>query len=344
MNRFVTTAPARTVRPSREARPAAAVAAGGPGASLAQATELLRLLSDASRVRLLHLLHGQELTVAELTGACRLAQSRVSSHLARLREAGFLRVRRAGTSTYYALHETGLPPDAARLWELLRERAGDALLAEDRRRLAALLRARQGSWADSVAGSMERHYSPGRTWEAAARALVGLARLGRVLDIASGDGALAELLAPRAQSVTCLDLSPRVVAAGDARLAAKRPGRVRFLRGDMHTLPFADAAFDEVLLLNALTFARNPATVVAEAARVLAPGGALLAVALKTHRHAAAAAAFDHVQNGFQPSRLRALLERAGCEVSLCEVTSRERQPPHFEVITVHARRRGLSR
>jgi SAM-dependent methyltransferase len=311
-------------------------------AGLAATTDLLRLLSDPSRVRLLHLLDGQELTVAELTAACRLAQSRVSSHLGKLRAAGFLRVRRAGTSTFYAFHGAGLAGEPGRLWALLRERADDALIEADRRRLRELLRARQGSWADTVAGSMERHYSPGRTWEAAARALVGLSRLGDVLDIASGDGALAELLVPRARSVTCLDVSPAVVDAGRARLAG-RPG-VRFLLGDMHALPCAARGFDHVLLLNALSFARDPARVVQEAARVLRPGGDLVAVALKAHRHADAAAAFDHVQPGFQPARLRGLFERAGFEVSLCEVTSRERQQPHFEVITVHARRGGSPR
>jgi ArsR family transcriptional regulator len=233
--------------------------------------------------------------------------------------------------------------DAARLWALLREGADDALLEADRRRLRELLRAREGSWADTVAGSMERHYSPGRTWEAAARALVGLARLGDVLDIASGDGALAELLVPRARSMTCLDLSPAVVTAGRARLAGQR--RVRFVLADMHALPCATRAFDHVLLLNALSFARDPARVVQEAARVLRPGGDLVAVALKAHRHGDAAAAFDHVQHGFQPARLAGLFEAADFEVTLCEVTSRERQQPHFEVITVHATRRpGNSR
>jgi len=325
-------------------RPGALGAASGGGgtAGLAQTTELLRLLSDPSRVRLLHLLAEQELTVAELTAASRLAQSRVSSHLGKLRGAGFLRVRRSGTSTFYALHDEGLPADAARLWTLLREHADDALLDADRRRLRELLRARQGNWADTVAGSMERHYSPGRTWEAAARALIGLARLGAVLDVASGDGALAELVAPRAESVCCLDSSARVVEAGRARLGSRR--NVRFLLGDMHALPFPDAGFDQVLLLNALSYAKDPPLVVRQAVRVCRPGGDLVALALKTHRHAAAAAAFGHLQHGFQPARLRTLFERAGCDVTLCEVTSRERQQPHFEVITVYARRREKSR
>src|SRR5262245_35801610 len=141
---------------------------------LRSTAELGRLLGDPSRLRLLALLRREELTVAELTAATRLSQSRVSTHLARLREAGLLRLRRAGTSTFYACDDDGMPPAARRLVDLLAETTADALLEEDARRLAAALAARGGTWADGVAGQMERHYSPGRTWEAAARGLIGL--------------------------------------------------------------------------------------------------------------------------------------------------------------------------
>ncbi|HZL99398.1 MAG TPA: metalloregulator ArsR/SmtB family transcription factor [Planctomycetota bacterium] len=304
---------------------------------LAATTDLLRLLSDPTRLRLLSLLAAEQLTVAELTGATRLVQSRVSTHLSRLREAGLLRLRRAGASTYYALDDAHMGDEARRLWSLLSGSVDDAILAEDRRRLRESRAARRGTWADGVAGSMERHYSPGRTWEAAARCLVGLARQGEVLDIASGDGALAELVAPRARRVTCLDRSVHVATAGRRRVQGRIP--VEFVAGDMHALPLRDAAFDAVLLANSLSYAQDPPRAVAEAVRVLRPGGMLVATALRSHGHQAVAEAFDHVQAGFQPSRLRALFERAGCEVSFCEVTSRERRPPHFEVVTLYAAR-----
>jgi SAM-dependent methyltransferase len=304
---------------------------------LAAATDLLRLLADPTRVRLLTLLAREELTVVELTEATRLVQSRVSTHLGKLREARLLRVRRAGASTFYALDEAGMGDEARRLWALLSERVDDALLAEDRRRLTESRSQRGGSWADSVAGRMERHYSPGRTWEAAARSLVGLARLGDVLDVASGDGALAELVAPRARRVTCLDKSAHVATAGTRRLHGRAP--VDFVVGDMHALPLRDAAYDAVLLVNSLSYAADPPRAVAEAVRVLRPGGSLVATALRSHAHDAVAAGYDHLQPGFQPARLRALFERAGCEVSFSEVTSRERRPPHFEVVTLYASR-----
>ncbi len=304
---------------------------------LVATSRLARLFGDGSRLRLLALLAREELTVAELVRATRLAQSRVSTHLGKLREGGLLRVRRQGSSTIYALDEGGMSDEARRVWAALAATTDDELLREDRERLEAVLSARAGSWADSVAGQMERHYSPGRTWEAAARALVGLATLGDVLDVASGDGALAELVAPRARSVTCLDASARVLAAGRRRLT--HAPNLRFLAGDMHALPFADARFDQLMLVNSLSYATDPAAVVAEAARVLRPGGGLVATTLAPHRHEQVAADFNHVRMGFDPAALRALFEGAGFAVELCAVTSRERRAPHLEVVDVRARR-----
>lgn len=304
--------------------------------------DLVRLFADPTRARLLHLLEQEELTVAELTRVTRMGQSRVSTHLAKLKEAGLVRDRRAGAASFHALRDGDMPAEARRLWELLRAGARDPVLAEDRRRLAELLRERGGTWADAVAGHMERHYSPGRTWEAALRGLLGLLRLGRTLDIASGDCAIAELLAPRARSVTCVDLSATVLAAGRRRLA--RLLNVAYRRADMHALPFRDGSFDHVLLLACLCYAKRPARAVAEACRVLKRGGSLVAVALARHSHGDVAARYNHVRMGFEEDELRRLLETNGLEVDSCGVTSRERRAPHFEVITVHAHKRGARR
>ncbi|MCB9545147.1 MAG: metalloregulator ArsR/SmtB family transcription factor [Myxococcales bacterium] len=304
---------------------------------LAAATDLCRLLGDATRVRLLSALGVEALTVAELVRVTGLGQSRVSTHLARLKEAGLVTVEPQGTSALYALD--AMPPAAQQLWALLADQTRDPVLADDRRRVAEVVRARAGeTWADQVAGRMARHYSPGRTWASFARGAVGLVRVGDVVDIASGDGALAELLAPRARSVTCVDWSARVTAAGQARL---RPlGNVRFVRGDMHRLPLPAARFDAALLLGALCHAESPRQVLAEAARVLRPGGQLVAVTLAAHEHHEAVSRYDHRQPGFEPATLAAWLEAAGFDVELCAPTQRERRPPHFTVITVHARRR----
>ena len=115
--------------------------------------------------------------------------------------------------------------------------------------------------------------------------------------------------------------------------------RARLLRGDMHALPFDDARFDQVLLVNSLSYAERPEVVVAEAARVLRPGGRLVAVTLARHAHEGVAQAYGHRRLGFETDEFAALLRDAGLALDLCAPTSRERRAPHFRVLTAHARR-----
>lgn len=299
----------------------------------------LKVLADATRVRLLALLEREELTVAELSSITRLAQPRVSTHLARLKEAGLVRDRRAGVSAYYRFDEAGLDEAQRALWRTLREGSDDPLLRQDAERIPDVLAARasDANWADSVAGDMERHYSPGRTWEALARSALPLLTPGRVLDIASGDGVLAELLAPHSQEYVCVDASSRVVVAASERL--RRFGHVQVREGDMHALPFEDGHFDLVVLMHALTYAERPAVAVAEAARVLRPGGRLLLSSLARHEHRVAVEAYGHVNLGFTDKELRRFMEKAGLEIATTETVTREKRPPHFEVIALIGRK-----
>ena len=299
----------------------------------------LKVLADATRVRLLTLLEGEELTVAELSAITRLAQPRVSTHLARLKEAGLVRDRRAGVSAYYRFDEASLDPALRSLWQTLSTGSDDPLLRQDAERVAGVLamRAADQNWADSVAGDMERHYSPGRTWEALARSALPLLTTGDVLDIASGDGVLAELLAPHAHRYVCIDASPRVVAAAKERL--RRYKNVEVREADMHALPFADASFDLVVLMHALTYAAKPAQAVAEAARVLKRGGRLLLSSLARHEHRNVVEAYGHANLGFSDKDLKRFVDKAGLALQSTETVTREKRPPHFEVISLIAKK-----
>ena len=297
----------------------------------------LKVFADATRVRLLALLAREELTVAELSAITQLAQPRVSTHLAKLKEAGLVRDRRAGVSAYYRFDEDNLDTVQRELWRSLRDGSDDPLLRQDAERVAGVLanRAADQNWADSVAGDMERHYSPGRTWEALARTALPLLETGDVLDIASGDGVLAELLSPHAKRYICIDTSARVVAAAGERL--RRFPNVEVREGDMHALPFKDASFDLVVLMHALTYSTKPAQAVAEAARVLRRGGRLLLSSLARHEHRSVVEAYGHVNLGFSEKELRKFAETAGLEIANAETVTRERRPPHFEVLSLTA-------
>jgi ArsR family transcriptional regulator len=306
---------------------------------LQHASQHFRLLSDSTRLRLLMLVDREELSVAELAAITQLAQPRVSTHLAKLKDAGLVSDRREGVFVYYRMAGKIADNGLYALWELLRTNTSDPLIQRDIERIPQLLNARSGdsNWADSVAGDMERHYSPGRTWEATTRAIVQLLELGDVLDVASGDGVLAELLAPRARSIKCLDISQRVVDAGKKRL--HNYANVSFEPGDMHELPVKNATFDIVLLMHALTYTNRPQQVFDEANRVLRPGGRLLAVTLQKHAHENAVSAYNHLNLGFTAPQLRKFCTRVGLEPLSIQISAIEKRTPNFEVLTLIARK-----
>ena len=307
--------------------------------NLPSAVDWLSLFADGSRVRLLALLEREDLTVAELTAVTQLSQSRVSTHLGRLRDAGVVSDRKAGASVFYAINRGAMPEPASQLWTLLQSQLRDEVLSSDVERMREIKRARdkRGSWPDTVAGEMERHYSPGRTWEALCRGLSALIDAGDVLDIGSGDGTVAHLLAPHARSITCVDQSQRVIDAATKRLQGI--AHVRCVLSDMHAIDLPDASFDQVLMLHVLACSTTPAAAIAEAARLLRPGGMLSVVTLAPHRHLEVTQSYGHVRAGIAPTALRKMLVESALEVRQCEVTSREQREPHFQVITAVARK-----
>lgn len=307
--------------------------------TLGAAVDLLQLIGEPTRVRLMALLAPEELTVAEIVAVTQLGQSSVSTHLGKLREAGVVRDRKSGASTYYALNEDAMPASARKVWDLVRGEVRDSLLEDDRERARRVIRAREQSsaWPDAVAGEMERHWSPGRTWESLARAMVGLVRLGDVVDIGAGDGTVAHLLESCARSYTCVDRSERLVTAARERLA--RSKHARFLVGDAQALPLRDSSFDAALMLHVLTQVESPSRACSEAARVLRPGGVFVAVTLDAHDQSETTAAYGDLHAGFAPSALRRLISRSKLDVDTCDVTSRDARAPHFRVVTAFARK-----
>jgi ArsR family transcriptional regulator len=307
-------------------------------ASLDGQLALLGALGDPTRLRLCALLGEFELSVVELTNVLELGQSKVSTHLSRLKEQELVLDRKVGTSSYYRLNQEGMPAATRRVWEALRESLSDSTLERDRARAERALAARdKGAWPERMAGELERHYSPGRTWESLAKSFACLVRAERVLDIGAGDGTVAAMLALRAQRYVCVDVSQRLLEAARARLKAQR--NVALLRADMHQLPFADASFDLVLSLNVLAFGENPGRALDEAARVVRPGGELLVVTLKSHDQLDTAQQYGHLHPGFEPRFLRRRLGARAMRIVSCDVSSREPRRPHFEVVTCLAQK-----
>jgi len=301
---------------------------------LSRTVGTLNLLGDESRIRLCALLRERELSVTELVRVTGISQSRVSTHLARLREGGFVRDRRDGQHAYYALAVDTLPTAAKLVLDEAKE-AVDPTLAGDRRRLTELDAEPRGQLPEAFAGEMDRHYSPGRTWQSLAVGIAALLRLGDVLDVGSGDGAAAGFLAPYCKSLTCVDTSARMIDAARARLA--RHAHARAEVADVHALPFRASSFDSVVLFHTLTYAAEPPRAVGECARVLRPRGRLVVLSLAQHEHRDVTAPYGERHAGFSPRALRGLSSRAGLRVTFCDVACREAKKPHFQVVLVVA-------
>ena len=298
--------------------------------NLGRYTDALALLADENRMRLCALLREHELCVTDLVRVTGMAQSRVSTHLGRLREAGFVRDRRHGPQAFYALETRVLPPAVRACLEEAAS-SGDPTLESDKKRLKELEADRHGPGAEALGDDMGRDYSPGRTWQSLVAGTSALLRLGDVLDVGSGDGAAAVAIAPYCRSLTCVDTNARLIEAARARLA--RRGNVRAQIADAHELPFADASFDAALVFHTLTYAERPPRVLAECARVLRPGGRLVVLCLDEHQQAEVTARYGERHPGFSPRTLRAMLSRAGLTVASAKVATRETKKPHLQVV-----------
>jgi ubiquinone/menaquinone biosynthesis C-methylase UbiE/DNA-binding transcriptional ArsR family regulator len=301
---------------------------------LARAIDTLNILGDESRIRLCTLLRERELSVTDLVRVTGIPQSGVSTHLARLREGGFVRDRKDGPRSFYALAADSIPGTAKAFLDEAAASA-DPTLEGDQRRLAELEAERRGALPESFAGEMERHYSPGRTWQSLAVGFAALLELGDVLDVGSGDGAVAGYLAPHCRSLVSIDVNSRMIDAAKDRLA--RFPNARAETADAHDLPYRAASFDSILLFHTLTYAEKPQRVLEECARVLRPGGRVVALVLDAHEQADMTAPYGERHPGFKPRVLRGLLTRAGLAVTFCDVACREAKKPHFRVVLATA-------
>src|SRR3954471_12713233 len=295
--------------------------------------DALTLLGDENRLRLCALLRGRELCVTDLVRITGIAQSRVSTHLGRLREAGLVRDRRKGSQSFYGLVADSLPAAVRTCLDEIAA-SGDPTLEGDQTRLRELEAERRGDVPEHAA-DLERNYSPGRTWQSLTVGIAAFLRLGDVLDVGSGDGAAASALAPYCRSLTCIDVSERLIAAARERLGQR--AHVRAQGPAAHELPFQDASFDSVLLFHTLTYAEHPARVLKECARVLRPGGRLVVLCLDEHRQSDVTARYGELHPGFSPRTVRALVSRTGLSVSAAHVATREMKKPHLQVVLVVA-------
>ena len=286
--------------------------------------DVLRALADPTRLRIMRLLTRMELAVGELAQVLDQSQPRVSRHIRILAEAALAERRREGSWVFVrsAVGAEQAPVASAVATLLDRGEDGDPAFAAqaeaDRLRLGQIRSGREARAADYFARHatewdvLRSLHIADATVEAALAELLGDRPLGRLLDIGTGTGRMAELFEPQADAVVALDNSPEMLRLARARLQHLAPGRVELVQGDFAALPFADASFDTVLFHQVLHYAQSPEQVLAEAARVTRPGGRVAIVDFAAHHREELRERHAHVRLGFADDQVRALLARAG--------------------------------
>jgi ArsR family transcriptional regulator len=334
---------------------------------------LFRLLGDEARLRLLRLVHAEQLNVSELTSILGIAQSGVSRHLGLLKDAGLVDERREGGFTFFRLApalrsgENGFGP----VWPVLKAQFDAAAATSEGRaddaRLEEVRRVRKENFDEDFnqhgAAGERRQIVPGRSWAAWARALGHLLPPLEVADLGCGEGYLTIETARFAKRVVAVDRSETVLARAKA-LAAQRLRRassatprsranavsepakrrtkerakefegrslstnIEWKRGELERLPLKDASVDVALLSQALHHAAHPARALAEATRILRPGGRVLVLDLRRHDEQWVRDRLGDKWLGFEDAELARLLKDAGLiDVNVTVGTRRQRDP-----------------
>lgn len=282
-------------------------------------------LADPTRLRVLALLGAMELSVGEIAQVLAQSQPRVSRHVRILVDAGLADRRKEGSWVFVSLGGRERVEPLFQLlerWEALD--GANQWVAADAARLAAV-RADRAAAAERYfavhAGNWDAlrslHVAESQVEAAIGRALAG-APLGRLIDIGTGTGRMIELFAGQAEHALGIDRSPEMLRLARVKLA--QAGLSAELRqGDMYALPLVSGAADTVILHQVLHYAHNPAAAVAEAARLLGPGGRLLIADFAPHEREELRDRDAHVRLGFADDAVLGWLESAGLEGQVVE-------------------------
>jgi ArsR family transcriptional regulator len=278
----------------------------------------LRAAAEPTRLRLLALAAAGPFCVMEFTEILGQSQPRLSRHLKLLCEAGLLERQREGANVWFAVPADPLGALGREL--LARIPVEDPVLEADRRLAARVL-------AERARAASETFHRQGADWDemraldlpapAVETALLGILPedgVDRALDIGTGTGRVLELLAPRVGQAIGIDASKSMLALARSRLARAGLSNCTVRLADMYRLPLADASVDVAVLQMVLHYAEQPAGVIAEAVRVLRPGGTLVVVDLAAHDRTDLTRKLAHRWPGFTDEALYRLLSEAGLE------------------------------
>jgi len=321
--------------------------------------KILRVVADPNRLRILLLLQGEELSVAELQEILFMGQSTISTHLSQLKQAELLEDRRVGKSNLYRLStqpssgsmdshpfrkEHGKDGAPSVLDGLLQQASHEIPEAvSDQAAMRSVLKKRQDkmrSFFDSVAGRLGRDYAPGKSWKGLAETLLRLMPPMIIADLGAGEGAFSLLLAQRATKVIAVDTSAKMIEVGQEQALRHGIANVEFRQGDMEEIPIADAAVDLVFFSQSLHHALHPERALYQAWRILQPGGRIVILDLAKHRFEEARELYADEWLGFSEMELETMLAKVGFSDVETSIVHRETEAPQFHTLLVIGNKR----
>jgi len=293
---------------------------------VSQLPRLFAALADPTRLRVLALLRAMELSVGEIAQVLGQSQPRVSRHVKILAEAGLIDRRKEGSWVFLGLGAPEVVEPILGLIDRWRARGGAEISAADSDRLQAVRSERAAAaqaYFAAHAGEWDRlrtlHVAEAEVESAIGRAIRdGSRAVGRLVDIGTGTGRMIELFGGVATQALGIDRSPEMLRLARVKLA--EAGLAAELRqGDMYGLPLASGIADTVILHQVLHYAQNPAAAVAEAGRLLAPGGRLLIADFAPHEREELRTRDAHARLGFADDAVLRYFEQAGLEGRVVE-------------------------
>ena len=278
----------------------------------------LRAVAEPTRLRILGLCAHGELTVSDLVQILGQSQPRVSRHLRLLVEAGLLERNQEGNWAWYRLAaQRGAGSELARIVaDLIPDR--DPLLTLDLERLERVKAARAEHAAEYFrrnAGDWDRIralHIDSAAIDAALKKLLLHSEVKDLLDIGTGTGSVLQLVGHEVKAAVGVDLSREMLQVARANIARAALGNCQVRQADMYQLPFPAASFDAVTLHMVLHFAEEPGRVLAEAARILRPGGRMVVVDFARHAMTVLAEEHQHRWLGFPDAELDGWFADAG--------------------------------